>query len=1154
MKKHLTTQALFIFCLIAASIFHAQSTTENYIHSKACINDDCSKKVETITYYDGLGRPKQIVGIKATVTGKDMVSAITYDGYGRKTKDILPVPVATQNGAIHSGITDENAANTYYGTTNAFVEREIERSPLNRLLQQAQPGDPWKLTGGHTAKYKYEGNAANEVKKFATSTTINIANNVTNTVSSLFVADGGFYSSGNLYKNTVTDEDGTPVVTFTNPRGQTVLVRRTDGTQNIDTYYVYNEYNQQAFIIPAMALQQIEQNNNVVTEAILNELCYQYRYDGQDRMVEKKLPGKDWEFTVYDKQDRAILSQDGILRTTTNNFNSKGWIFTKYDEWGREVYTGFFANTATRQAMQNAVNSMDLNAENNEKRTSNSFTAQGINVYYDKKAFPTGSMTLLRVNYYDTYPPEAPAVPGTVLGQYTLPQSLSSSENTSTNGLMTASYVKNVENSDWTKKYKYYDSTGQVVSTKITNHLGGYTNKDTKLDYTGLSEETYTYHKKSPADAEVVVKERFVYDDQKRLLKHYHQVNTQAEELLAENTYNDLGQLVNKKTGNTTGTPLQSIDQTYNIRGWLTRVNDPANLNEKLFAYELKYHNPSYSNVSTGKYNGNIAEVDWVSADNGKLRRYNYQYDSLERLKNGIYSEPNTTVPQNNYYNETLSYDLNGNILNLKRNRFIENLGVQLMDDLNYTYTGNRLNMVKDITGNYGGYPSPSGNLISYDSNGNMTSHIDRGMSRIEYNFLNLPNYIQFDKEYMSHDWETTHYVNTQYLYNADGVKLRKIHTYGSGRTNMETIETTDYLEGFQYTNNQLSFAPTSEGYYDFVKKLYIYNYTDQVGNIRLAYYKDTSGNLKTDRVTHYYPFGLEFGGELSTSNSISPNYRYSSQGQEKQRETGWSSYKWRNYDAAMGRFFNVDPLAEQYHHWSTYAFSGNRVVDARELEGLEPEQVNKSSLPDDPMEFAEFIAGGINGVRASFSNAFTRGIDFFTSSKTTNRYEVGNDGVLSLRTNVPKGSVGQNLVDQTFDLATIGMAAVGGTEGVLTAKGGKTPAIKAIEEVKDAAKVSSLASQRQGAVRKAWKEEKALVESGENGTRRWTTAQLKELKETGKVKGMKGHHINNVKHHPDKAGDPNNIEFVTQKEHLQKHNGNFRNETTGPLKNRKIN
>ncbi|MDH5032343.1 DUF4329 domain-containing protein [Chryseobacterium cucumeris] len=91
------------------------------------------------------------------------------------------------------------------------------------------------------------------------------------------------------------------------------------------------------------------------------------------------------------------------------------------------------------------------------------------------------------------------------------------------------------------------------------------------------------------------------------------------------------------------------------------------------------------------------------------------------------------------------------------------------------------------------------------------------------------------------------------------------------------------------------------------------------------------------DRTTNYYPFGLEFGGDLNINNTISPSYRYSTQGQENQIDTKWSSYRWRNYDAAMGRFFNVDPLSEKYNTWSTYAFSGNRVVDARELEGLEP-------------------------------------------------------------------------------------------------------------------------------------------------------------------------------------------------------------------------
>src|SRR5690606_41192474 len=50
-----------------------------------------------------------------------------------------------------------------------------------------------------------------------------------------------------------------------------------------------------------------------------------------------------------------------------------------------------------------------------------------------------------------------------------------------------------------------------------------------------------------------------------------------------------------------------------------------------------------------------------------------------------------------------------------------------------------------------------------------------------------------------------------------------------------------------------------------------------------------------------------------------------------------WDSFKWRNYDYAMGRFMSVDPLTEEYQTWSPYVFSGNRVIDARELEGLEP-------------------------------------------------------------------------------------------------------------------------------------------------------------------------------------------------------------------------
>ncbi|MGB3465778.1 MAG: RHS repeat-associated core domain-containing protein, partial [Cyclobacteriaceae bacterium] len=66
------------------------------------------------------------------------------------------------------------------------------------------------------------------------------------------------------------------------------------------------------------------------------------------------------------------------------------------------------------------------------------------------------------------------------------------------------------------------------------------------------------------------------------------------------------------------------------------------------------------------------------------------------------------------------------------------------------------------------------------------------------------------------------------------------------------------------------------------------------------------------------------------------PKNLYGFQGQEYQEELGWHQYKWRNADPALGRFFNVDPLAEKFYYNSTYAFSENKVIRHVELEGLE--------------------------------------------------------------------------------------------------------------------------------------------------------------------------------------------------------------------------
>ncbi|SIT22867.1 RHS repeat-associated core domain-containing protein [Chryseobacterium ureilyticum] len=120
------------------------------------------------------------------------------------------------------------------------------------------------------------------------------------------------------------------------------------------------------------------------------------------------------------------------------------------------------------------------------------------------------------------------------------------------------------------------------------------------------------------------------------------------------------------------------------------------------------------------------------------------------------------------------------------------------------------------------------------------------------------------------------------------------------------------------------------------MKNQYIYQYKDHLGNVRISFGRTSAGALEITDANDYYPFGMN---HLKTGNAFfgQGNYKnYKYQGQELQ-ETGFYSFKWRNYMPDVGRFFNIDPLADKYRKWSPYTFSGNIVINAREIEGLEP-------------------------------------------------------------------------------------------------------------------------------------------------------------------------------------------------------------------------
>src|SRR5690606_41135128 len=172
-------------------------------------------------------------------------------------------------------------------------------------------------------------------------------------------------------------------------------------------------------------------------------------------------------------------------------------------------------------------------------------------------------------------------------------------------------------------------------------------------------------------------------------------------------------------------------------------------------------------------------------------------------------------------------------------------------------------------------------------------------------------------------------------------------------------ITTTDYLGGFHYENTELKFFPTTEGYVNATKNgnqynyNYVYNYTDHLGNIRLSYtYTDPilgGGNLRILEENHYYPFGLKhkklgsvdydfveleddegyYVGIEIVPPGARKTYQYKYNGKEFQDELGLNFYDYhaRNYDPAIGRWMNVDPLEEKYPNESPYIYTGNNPV-----------------------------------------------------------------------------------------------------------------------------------------------------------------------------------------------------------------------------------
>lgn len=381
----------------------------------------------------------------------------------------------------------------------------------------------------------------------------------------------------------------------------------------------------------------------------------------------------------------------------------------------------------------------------------------------------------------------------------------------------------------------YYKKNGVIVYTSTapsTTSLMTYVcmlNTGSKIYRPRVSN---TFSAPAALVAESSFVKRFTYDQSGRLIDTWHKLNSGSEILLTHNIYNELGQLIDKKLHSTVVNATdakQSVDYRYNIRGWLTSINNAELANNgttnddtgDLFGMNLSYNDDlGTGNTSNLQYNGNINAIKWSSGlglGAVKAMAYNFTYDPMNRLLGATHKQANTlnTWIVGQYDENGLSYDLNGNIKTLQR----KGTGGITIDNLTYNYgttTSNQLQYVSDAAAaadkakgfNDG---NTSGNDYVYDANGNMTIDKNKTITTaMSYNYLNLPEKIvrNVGSDYL------------MYYYDATGVKRTQMTNLGAQQT------WTDYIGAWVYENNELKFIQHDEGRIVIAKEQRLYSNT----------------------------------------------------------------------------------------------------------------------------------------------------------------------------------------------------------------------------------------------------------------------------------------------------------------------------------------
>lgn len=804
-------------------------------------------------YTDGLGRTiqsnsKEIANFNG-VKG-DMVTHIAYNAAGRADKSYLPYATLQIPGYFkENAATEQKTFNTTkYGepaTAPTWSQTLFEESPLARPLNikeqgAARGGNP--LYKGNSIQY--EVNTADE-NVHIWSMGINPGD---------LPLNEGMYATGKLYKTVKKDDKGKLTIEYTDFSGNLVLSKVQEMETGagltsqhkgwVCTYYIYDDLGRQRFILTPKAVDYLDDYgwNLAANPQIIKELCFYTDFDNKGRAIVTHRPGtgginsKGEVYSVYDRRDRVVFTQDENQRKREITRGKQQWSYALYDEMDRVIISGLVDLNMNRTVLQSAVDQL-----NNANITISAFTGSNESITVHNPVVGNSAicsacsnMVINSVSYYDDH-----NYPGVIPydANYTFPAAQTdmhpdvSSVTKRTQGSATGSKTRVLDdkfddnipqNDKFLTSTVYYDEKGRAFESLGDNIKGGLDIGVTQFDYTGMALSSIE-KRNIPGTfyTNYQITSRTEYDYTGKAIALYKKYGSNPEKKLLQFEYDEMGVQKNKTlapgyTGNN-GNYLENLRFSYNILGKLTGINKDYALApnygtaqwDNFFGLYLGYENTD-GVFADSRFNGQLTGVQWRTQGDNITRRYDYQYNNLGRFTSAIFAQKEKPGDAwaNSKYDFTINnigYDLNGNLQTMTQKGALPGkTGSHIIDNLSYTYlpNSNKLLKVTDNSslgisngklGDFTDGSNAANDDYIYDENGNLL--IDRNKNvyngvnitdGVVYNFLDKPQKIYIQNK-----------STIEFIYDAGGEKIAKKITPVSG-----TGKTTWYLGGFVFEEN----------------------------------------------------------------------------------------------------------------------------------------------------------------------------------------------------------------------------------------------------------------------------------------------------------------------------------------------------------------